>query len=183
MATLKIQDSFTLDAPPEEVWPLLLDPRQMADCLPGASLDEIDGDTVHGRVKVSVGPVSVAYKGSMRFVEIDEEARRARMSAKGSEKSGGGSASMELESRVTGTEGGGSEVSLDADVQVVGRIARFGRGMIETVSRQMLGKFTDRLQAKLAGEELRGDDAVRPVSMIGDSIRRRLTGSEDADEE
>ncbi len=159
MSSLKIEERFTIDAPAEEVWRFLIDPKRVVVCLPGAQLDSTDDDgAYHGAVKVRVGAVTVQYKGSMTFEELDHERRFVRMVGKGKEKGGAGSVMMTMESTVRELDGGGAEVTVESTVQLAGRIVRFGRGMIEVVSKEIFKQFTACLTEKLAGPEA-GDGA------------------------
>lgn len=142
VSSLTITETFRLDAPPERVWRYLLDPERVVLCLPGASLDEVvDEGTYEGSVRVSLGPVTVTYRGRMVFEEVDDEARRVRMEGKGRESTGSGSATMSMVGTVAATGDGGSEVTVESDVRVSGKIVRFGRGMIERVSREIFNDF------------------------------------------
>ncbi|MFV2006164.1 MAG: SRPBCC family protein [Longimicrobiales bacterium] len=152
MSSLKIEERFTIDAPAEEVWRFLIDPERVVVCLPGAQLDSTDDDgAYHGMVKVRVGAVTVQYKGSMTFEELDHERRFVRMVGKGKEKGGAGSVMMTMESTVRELDGGGAEVTVESTVQLAGKIVRFGRGMIEIVSKEIFKQFTACLTEKLAG--------------------------------
>ena len=151
MATLKISESFSLPAPPERVWPLLTDPAGIADCLPGAELESVDGDVYLGTVRVKVGPVTVNYNGQIRFTEVDEDNLRLRMVGNGTDRRGGGTTSLTMQTVVT-EDNGGALVSIDADVQIIGKLVRFARGMFQAVSKQLLGEFAERLSRKLQGE-------------------------------
>lgn len=165
MSSLSIEERFTLDAPPGVVWSLLTDPERVVDCLPGAELTgQEDERTYEGSVKVSAGPVTVAYKGTAVFEEVDDERRYVRIVGRGRERSGSGNVSMTMESRVEDADGGGTAVSVTADVQVTGKIVRFGRGMIQSVSAEMFADFTKRLeervQAGSAGHALGGPESA-----------------------
>lgn len=163
MSSLKIEERFTIDAPAEEVWRFLIDPARVVVCLPGAQLDSTDDDgAYHGAVKVRVGAVTVQYKGSMTFEELDHERRFVRMVGKGKEKGGAGSVMMTMESTVRELDGGGAEVTVESTVQLAGRIVRFGRGMIEVVSKEIFKQFTACMAEKLASPGSGGDsgDAV-----------------------
>lgn len=154
----RIEESFTVAASPERVWAWLIDPREVVQCLPGAELLEVRDDrNFVGRVKVRVGPIVSSYKGRASFTELDEATRTIAMTGQGQEASGGGSARMTMTSRVTAVEGGGSDVRVDVEVDVVGRIVQFGRGMIEEVSRQIFRQF-----AECAAGVLAGDGAAAP---------------------
>lgn len=151
MSSLEIEERFTIDAPAEEVWRFLIDPARVVVCLPGAQLDSTDDDgAYHGAVKVRVGAVTVQYKGSMTFEELDHERRFVRMVGKGKEKGGAGSVMMTMESTVRELDGGGTEVTVESTVQLAGRIVRFGRGMIEVVSKEIFKQFTACMTEKLA---------------------------------
>ncbi|HEX6533114.1 MAG TPA: SRPBCC family protein [Gemmatimonadaceae bacterium] len=149
----RIEETFTVHAPPERVWRYLIDPRQVVECLPGAELvSAVDDRTFTGRVKVKVGPVTAAYEGQARLVEVDEGARRVRMTAEGRESAGAGSAKMTMTSLVTAADGGGSAVRVEAQLDVAGRIVQFGRGMIDTVNKQMFAQFTACVRTRLEAE-------------------------------
>jgi hypothetical protein len=181
MASLKISESFSLPAPPERVWPLLTDPAGIADCLPGAQLESIDGDEYLGTVKVKVGPVTVNYNGQIRFTEVDEDNRRLRMVGSGRDRRGGGTASLTMRSAVTEEEGG-SRVSIDADVQIAGKLVRLGRGMFPAVSKQLLGEFAERLSRKLQGEVVAPESQGQPLDggkLLLQAITSRFKRSDD----
>jgi uncharacterized protein len=163
MSNLTINERFTIDADPEVVWDYLINPERIVKCLPGAEyIGQVDENTHAGAVKVKVGAVSMAYKGKAVFEEVDHEARYVKIVGRGREKSGSGTASMTMESRVTATESGGAEVTVDAQVKLAGKIVRFGRGMIETISGEIFREFTERLAQEiareLAGSEGEGTD-------------------------
>jgi carbon monoxide dehydrogenase subunit G len=109
----KVEERFTVRAPVGATWALLVDPRRVVTCLPGAELTEVvDERTFRGLVKVKVGPVAVAYRGTVHLVELDQAAWRVRMDAEGRETGGAGSARMTLESRLTPGPDGQVEVAV-----------------------------------------------------------------------
>ncbi len=158
MSSLKIEERFTVAAPPDQVWSFLVDPSRVVACLPGAALTESseDGTTHRGTVTVKAGPITVSYKGTAEFVEVDEADRRLRMEAKGQEKSGSGSVSMIMVSTV-GEHADGAEVVVDSEVKLTGKLVSFGRGMIDAVAQEILQDFTGCLASKLEGGEAGGD--------------------------
>ncbi len=161
MSSLRIEERFTVAAPAERVWRFLIDPAQVVVCLPGAQLDSTDDEGgYHGAVKVRVGAVTVQYKGRLEFEKLDHEARFVRMVGKGKEKGGGGSVMMTMESTVREVEGGVTEVTVDSTVQLAGKIVRFGRGMIEAVSKEVFKQFTACMAEKLEAPE--APDAAPP---------------------
>lgn len=179
VSSLTITETFRLDAPPERVWRYLLDPERVVLCLPGASLDEVvDEGTYEGSVRVSVGPVTVTYRGRMVFEEVDEEARRVRMGGKGRESTGSGSATMSMVGTVAATGDGGSEVTVESDVRVSGKIVRFGRGMIERVSREIFNDFAACMAETLEteGEASEGEEAEARSAAAGGAPAEALSG-------
>jgi uncharacterized protein len=138
----KIEESFEVQAPVERVWEYLIDPARVAVCLPGAELLESRDDGSYlGEVKVKVGPVAMSYKGTVKFTERDEQRRVVRLVGEGREAGGGGSAKLTMLSRIVALENRGSQVTVQAEVDLVGKIVQFGRGMIEEVSRQLFRQF------------------------------------------
>jgi len=148
---IRIEEVFEIQAHPDRVWSYLTDPRQVVNCLPGAELTSVQDDTTFlGRVKVKVGPISTAYAGKVILTERDDANRVVKMTGEGRESGGAGSAKMTMTSSVVGLANGTSEVHVVADIDIVGRIAQFGRGMIESVNKQMFKQFTECVRATLA---------------------------------
>ena len=161
---IRIEERFRVGAPVQAVWEYLVDPRRVVGCLPGAELTEVvDERTFHGAMKVKVGPVTVSYRGRVRLVEVDGAGHRVRMEGDGRESAGTGSAKMVMESTVTAAEGGGSEVVVRSDVDVVGRIVQLGRGMIEQVSHQLFEQFAGCVRATLEAEAASRAGAAAPA--------------------
>ena len=152
MSSLKIEERFSVHAPVERVWRFLLDPEQIAPCLPGAELLQVENErTFHGQMKVKVGPVTVAYQGTIELTAVDEAGRRVEMLGKGKEKGGAGSAKMTMESRLEPQDDGQVAISVISDVELAGRIVRFGRGMIQSVSAQLFKQFAGNVRQALEG--------------------------------
>ena len=146
----KITEQFEVQAPVERVWQYLIDPASVVECLPGAQLLESHDDrTFVGQIKVKVGPLSMSYKGKGSFTEMNDETHTVRMVGEAREVGGSGSTKVTMVSVVTALDGGGSQVSVDADISLVGRIVQFGRGMIEEVSRQMFRQFATCVKSRL----------------------------------
>ena len=138
----KIEQRFEVQAPVERVWQYLIDPKRVVGCLPGAELlEQQDDRTFLGAIKVKVGPLSMSYKGQAKFTEVNEQMHQVRMVGDAREITGSGSTKVTMLSTVVPLASGGSEVSVNADVELVGKIVQFGRGMIEEVSRQMFKQF------------------------------------------
>ena len=157
----KIEERFEVQAPVERVWKYLIDPARVVECLPGAELVEMkDEHNFVGAIKVKVGPLSMSYKGNAKFTEVNEETHQVRMVGDAREVGGSGSTKVSMLSTVAPSANGGSEVVVSADVELVGRIVQFGRGMIEEVSRQMFRQFSTCVKGKLEVVE----EATQPVA-------------------
>src|SRR5687768_9025026 len=146
----KIAERFEVQVPVERVWQYLIDPVSVVQCQPGAELlaSQVYRSLV-GQIKVKVGPMSMSYKGKGSFTEVNDEAHTVRMVGEAREVGGSGSTKVTMVSTVTALDGGGSQVSVDADINLVGRIVQFGRGMIEEVSRQMFRQFAACVKGRL----------------------------------
>jgi carbon monoxide dehydrogenase subunit G len=166
--SLRIEETFQLQAPIDRVWSYLSDPRQVVRCLPGAELTSVESETAFlGRVKVKVGPVTAAYNGRVTITERDGAAHIVRLVGDGRESSGGGSAKMTMTSTLVPLATGGTEVRVSAYLDIVGRLAQFGRGMIESVNQQMFRQFTDCLRATLeTAEPAAAEASVSPAATV-----------------
>lgn len=149
---MQMQHHFTVPVPVEDAWPALLDPEGVAPCMPGATLNRVEGNEFGGSVKVKLGPVSLLYKGSGTFTEIDAEAHRVVIDASGKDSRGNGTAAATVTAVLT-PEGGSTSVTVDTDLKVTGKPAQFGRGLISEVGDKILGQFADCLAGRLAERE------------------------------
>ncbi|MFI1290085.1 SRPBCC family protein [Streptomyces sp. NPDC020792] len=146
---MELNHEFTVPVPVGDAWRALLDIERVAPCLPGATVQEYDGKTVTGSVKVKLGPITVTYKGTAVFEEQDEAAHRMVLVASGRETRGQGTA----RATVTGTlqeRDGGTAVAVRTDLTVTGRPAQFGRGVLAEVGDRLVGQFADCLSQRLA---------------------------------
>ncbi len=155
---MNLEESFEVDAPVDEVWKALIDVQRVAPCLPGAEITDAGEDgSYEGSFQVKLGPTTASYRGTLKLASIDEAARVATMDASGRDKRGQGGAKATMVSTVTEAEGGGSRVHVDTDFTITGRLARFGRGgMIQDISKRLLGEFAACLQEELKGVEATG---------------------------
>ncbi|MBB4932701.1 carbon monoxide dehydrogenase subunit G [Lipingzhangella halophila] len=150
---MRLDHDFTVPAPVSEAWQVLLDVPRIAPCMPGATLSEFDGETFTGTVKVKLGPVSLTYRGSGRFVETDEAARRVVIEASGKESRGSGTARATVTATLVAEDESTTRVDVGTDLTVTGRPAQFGRGMLSDVGARLIGQFADCLARTLAGED------------------------------
>ena len=146
---MELEHSFTIPVTPERAWLVLLDVEKVAPCMPGATVDSVEGDEVTGRVKVKVGPVALTYSGKARFTERDEQAKSIKLEASGKETRGAGTASATVHSWLA-DEGGQTRVTVRTSMNVTGRPAQFGRGVMADVGGRIIEKFATNLAAQLA---------------------------------
>src|SRR5215472_11564302 len=151
---MELEHSFTIPVPPEQAWQVLLDVEQVAPCMPGATVDAVDGDQIKGRIKVKVGPVSLTYAGTARFTERDEQAKSVTLEASGKETRGSGTAAATVRSTLQGEGDGQTRVVVHTTMSVTGRPAQFGRGVMTEVGGRIIERFATNLAAQLAGGSL-----------------------------
>jgi uncharacterized protein len=148
---MRFENEIEVAQPPAELFAFLTDVERVAPCLPGASIDGRDGDDYTGSMKVKVGPITGTYKGRMRFLEQDEGALRAVMSARAAEVNGQGDAEAKITTHIEAAGDDGSRVRMETDLQMRGRVAQFGRGAMEKISQRMFDEFARNLEREMAG--------------------------------
>ncbi len=145
--------SFTVPVPPERAWDVLLDVKGIAPCMPGATVDEFDGEVVTGRIKVKVGPVSLTYRGTAKFIERDPVAQVVVMEASGKETRGAGTASATVRASLEPEASGeATRVTMHTTMNVTGRPAQFGRGVMVEVGGKLVERFADNLAQLISGD-------------------------------
>ena len=159
---MRFQNEIEVAAPPDELFAFVSDVERVAPCLPGAAIDGRDGDEYQGSMKVKVGPITGTYKGKMRFVERDEQARRAVMSARAAEVNGQGDAEATITTQIEQAGEGSSRITMDTDLQIRGRVAQFGRGAMEKISQRMFDEFARNLEQEMTGGGSDGAEAPAP---------------------
>src|SRR5690242_15200556 len=147
---IELDNSFTVPVPPEKAWDVLLDVERIAPCMPGASVTSIsdDGNEVEGQVKVKLGPLSLAYKGTAKFTDKDQANHKIAIEATGKETRGAGTASANVQAVLKPGEAAGSTlVAIHTSLNVTGRPAQFGRSLLPEVSGKLIAQFATNLEA------------------------------------
>ena len=145
---MDLRHEFTVPATIEETWAAFNDIESVAVCFPGATVSSVEGDTFTGSCKVKLGPIALVYNGTGTFVEKDESARRMVIDAKGKDKRGNGTAGAHVVATMT-AEGSSTRVEVLTDLNITGKPAQFGRGVMQDVSDKLLGQFTACLEQKV----------------------------------
>jgi carbon monoxide dehydrogenase subunit G len=148
---MELEHSFTVPVPEDRAWEVLLDVERVAPCMPGATLQSIDGDEIQGSIKVKVGPISMTYKGTARFTERDPSAHVITLEAAGKDTRGAGTASAKVRSMLEGN-GNETHVVVHTTLNVTGKPAQFGRGVMAEVGGRLIGIFADNLAKMIAAE-------------------------------
>jgi carbon monoxide dehydrogenase subunit G len=145
-----LENSLELAIPPEQLMPLLEDLERIAPCLPGASITErVDESTFKGRVTVRVGPVTVRYDGTMSILEVDRVGHKMVMRGEGRDPQGAGNAKATITMTLAPSQGGGSIGTIQSDVAITGRVAQFGRGLMQDVADRLLTQFAQCVERTL----------------------------------
>ncbi len=157
---MELTNDFRVAVPPSTAWTVLTDVERIAPCMPGAQLQEVEGDEYRGVVKVKVGPITAQYKGKAVFQELDEAGRRAVLRAEGRDTRGQGNASATITATLE-PDGEGTHVTVHTDLTVTGKVAQFGRGVMADVSSKLLGQFVDCLESTVLSSPGNGTEARR----------------------
>jgi carbon monoxide dehydrogenase subunit G len=152
---MELTNDFRVSVPVSEAWKVLTDVERIAPMLPGAQLEQVEGDEYHGVVKVKVGPITAQYKGTATFIERDEAAGRVVLRASGRDTRGQGNASATITATLV-PDGDVTNVTVLTDLTITGKVAQFGRGVLADVSGKLVGQFVAALEADLRS----GDEAT-----------------------
>ncbi|MDA8262470.1 MAG: SRPBCC family protein [Actinomycetota bacterium] len=157
---MELVNNFSVKVPVDRAWALLTDVQKIAPCLPGATLEEVEGEEYRGSVKVKVGPITAAYRGKARFIEMDAENHAAVLKAEGRDTKGQGNASATVSLKLA-ADGDSTNVNVTTDLAITGKVASFGRGVLADVSTKLLGQFVDSLEELIASD---GKEAETPAA-------------------
>ncbi|MEI7623756.1 MAG: SRPBCC family protein [Actinomycetes bacterium] len=163
---MELINTFDVSVPIDEAWKVLTDVERIAPCLPGAQLQEIEGEEYRGIVKVKVGPIQAQYKGKATFLERDDVAYKAVLEGAGRDTRGQGNASAIITAQLE-PSGAGTRVTVTTDLTVTGKVAQFGRGVLADVSAKLLTQFVDNLEQTVLvddGSSAASDDVAPPAS-------------------
>ena len=159
---MELVNDFTVSVPVDEAWKTLTDVERIAPCLPGAQLQEIEGDVYRGVVKVKVGPILAQFKGQATFLERDETNHRAVLKAEGRDTGGKGNASALITAQLDSVDADTTKVTVTTDLTITGKVAQFGRGALADVSTKLLNQFVDQLETTVLRPN--ADDPAPPAA-------------------
>jgi carbon monoxide dehydrogenase subunit G len=172
---MEIKDSFRVSTPIEDTWKVLLDIERIAPLLPGAELQEVEGDEYRGVVKVKVGPISAQYKGTAKLAEVDEANRRIVIDASGRDTRGQGNAKATIIVAMA-EDNGGTLVDVATDLSITGKVAQFGRGVLADVSSKLMKQFVENLERDVlsgsSGSTAESASAEAPTREVDEGPRR-----------
>jgi carbon monoxide dehydrogenase subunit G len=147
---MDLNHQFTVAVPVEDAWRILTNVELIAPCLPGAQLQEIEGDTYRGIVKVKVGPIQAQFKGQANFLERDDITHKAVLKGEGRDTGGKGNASAIITAEMTAVTADTTEVTVNTDLSITGKVAQFGRGAMADISDKILAQFVENLNTLIA---------------------------------
>ena len=156
----QLTNEFTVNRPVDEAWPIITDLERIAPCLPGAELQEIEGETYRGVVKLKLGAISTQFKGEAHFTERDDTDHRAVIKASGRDTGGRGNASAEITAQAESLSPTSSRIVVTTDLHITGKIAQFGRGIMGDVSAKLMAQFADNLNEMLDADNLESSNGA-----------------------
>ena len=145
----QLVNEFTVNRPIDEAWAVITDVEKIAPCLPGAQLEEIEGDVYRGVVKVKLGSITPQFKGQATFIDRDDPGHRAVLKAEGRDTGGRGNAAAEITAQAESLSPTSTRCVVTTDLHITGRVAQFGRGIIGDVSKKLMDQFAGNLNAML----------------------------------
>jgi carbon monoxide dehydrogenase subunit G len=160
---MELDHEFTVPVPVDRAWSVLLDVERLAPCVPGATLDSIDGDEFTGRLKVKLGAMTITYKGAAKILVADESTRSVTLEGTGKEARGSGTASVTVLAQLH-DEGESTRVTVRTELNVTGRPAQFGRNILSEVGGKLIGRFAKALAEELAADEATPEATAEPTA-------------------
>jgi uncharacterized protein len=166
---MQLEHRFTVPASIDVAWDALMDLESVGSCFPGATVTSVEGDEFSGTCKIKLGPISMQYAGSGKFTERDDSSHRAVIEAKGKDKRGNGTAAVTVTTSLTAESEERTAVEVDTDLNITGKPAQFGRGVIQDVSDKLLGQFTECLESKIGAADDQGAAAESAPASVPES--------------
>ena len=163
----KLLNEFTVNRPIDETWNVLTDVERIAPCMPGAALEEIEGDVFRGVVKVKLGAISTAFKGQANFIERDDAAHRAVLKGEGRDTTGKGNASALITAKLESIDEGTTKCFVETDLHITGKVAQFGRGIMGDVSKKLMNQFATNLNTMLDEQPTIAQSGPKPAENPG----------------
>jgi carbon monoxide dehydrogenase subunit G len=164
----KLLNEFTVDQPIDETWAVLTDVERIAPCMPGATLEEIEGDNYRGVVKVKLGAISAAFRGQASFLERDDVNHRAVLRGEGRDTTGKGNADALITAVLEQVSPTQTKVVVETDLRITGKVAQFGRGIMGDVSKKLITQFATNLNTMLADTNAAPAAAGEPAAAAGE---------------
>ena len=158
---MELNHNFTVNVPVAEAWKILTNVELIAPCLPGAQLQEVEGDTYRGVVKVKVGPIQAQFKGQASFLERNDVDHKAVLKGEGRDTGGKGNASALITAQLTSISATSTKVEVNTDLAITGKVAQFGRGAMADISDKLLAQFSENLNTLIS--EIPSDAAAEPA--------------------
>ena len=159
---MELNNDIEVNASVAEVWEAFNTPEKIAPCLPGAELQENEGDEFHGIVKIKVGPITAQYKGTATYLERNDEEKRVVIKGDGRDVRGAGNASAVITAQLTEISPTTTQVSVKTELTITGKVAQFGRGAISDVSAKLMTQFAKNLEGLLESSESDGSAEELP---------------------
>ncbi len=178
---MELKSDFEVGVGVDRAWEVLTNPELIAPCLPGARLDEVEGDEFRGAVKVRVGPISAEYRGKATMVELNRDDLRIVIRAEGRDTRGAGNAAADITALMEASSENSTKVEVMIDLKISGKVAQFGRGVLGDVSAKLMGKFVDNLEAMLSeSAEAEAGDGSAADEGDGESVEAEAAAPEAA---
>jgi len=163
---MELNHHFTVNVPVAEAWKILINVELIAPCLPGAQLQEVEGDTYRGVVKVKVGPIQAQFKGQASFLERNDVDHKAVLKGEGRDTGGKGNASALITAQLTSISPTSTKVEVNTDLAVTGKVAQFGRGAMADISDKLLAQFSQNLNTLIS--EIPSETAAEPAAEVAE---------------
>ncbi|MCH1867701.1 SRPBCC family protein [Nocardioides sp. CFH 31398] len=172
---MQLTHEFTVPAGIDETWRVLDDIESVGACFPGAQVTSVEGDTFQGTVKVKLGPIALVYSGTGTFTEKDEATHKMVIAAKGKDKRGNGTAGADVVATLAESGPDATVVNVVTDLQITGKPAQFGRGVMQDVSDKLLGKFVECLEGKFTATP---EPAAAPAAAAATEVGADASGAD-----